>query len=194
MRKMILHPTATAQWQALVTEARSAMGATQLSEELESYLVFLLMRFTGRAHVGASVMAVELLESHEMLKAAREDALRDVGDKCLLFAGFFPEIARKRHVTVSYYVDLGRSAYSSLSTSQHRALAELFGSLSEQFVPLMDVLHTMRSLDHSRETLDLVTAEALWRDTDSQHAFKILKKHVNHLPNITFPIHSNLKH
>lgn len=194
MSKMVLHPTATAQWQALITEAGRSLGKDRLPEELESYLVFLLMRFTGSTHIGGSILATEFLKSVEMYRREREGSLRDVGDKCLLFAGFFPEIAHKRHVRLSYYVDLGRSAYATLSGLQHRALADLFANLSDHFVPLMDLLHTMRSLDNPKDTLDLIAAEELWRDTHSQHALNVLRKHVAHMPSALFPLHSNQKH
>ena len=174
--KVVLHPTPTAQWQALVSEASRSLGKTVLSEELESYLVFLLMRFMGNATLSGSVMALEFLRSVELLKTARESSLRDVGDKCLLFAGFFPEVAHRRRVRMSYYVDLGRSAYASLSSVHHQALSDLFARLSHDFVLLVDVLHSMRALDSHKETLDLIAAEEFWRDTNSQYAWNVLKK------------------
>jgi hypothetical protein len=176
MGKMVLHPTPTAQWQALVNEASCALGRPRLPEELESYLVFLLMRFMGSPAVSSSVMALEFLNSIGLVKTARDASLRDVGDKCLLFAGFFPEIARRRHVRVSYYVDLGRSAYASLSAGNHQSLSELFRRLSHDFILLVDVLNSMRTLDTCKADLDLMTAEELWRDTNSQYAWNVLKK------------------
>ena len=47
MKSLVLQPTDTAQWHALVAEAQHACQHT-LTETLESYLVFMLMRFTGR--------------------------------------------------------------------------------------------------------------------------------------------------
>lgn len=188
---MVLHPTPTAQWQALVSEASSALGKPALPEELESYLVFLLMRFTGDTGLSSSVMALEFLRSIELFKTARESSLRDVGDKCLLFAGFFPEMARRRRVRMSYYVDLGRSAYASLSSVHHQALSDLFARLSHDFVLLVDVLHSMRTLDGQKEGLDLIAAEELWRDTSSQYAWNVLKKRLPALSSAAFSRESN---
>ena len=47
MKQLILEPTVQAQWQSLVHEAQSACDR-HLDETLESYLVFLLMRFADR--------------------------------------------------------------------------------------------------------------------------------------------------
>ena len=44
MKRLVLHATDTAQWQALVHEAEAAAECS-LSVETESYLVFTLMRF-----------------------------------------------------------------------------------------------------------------------------------------------------
>lgn len=174
METLILHPTPTAQWQALVGEAERA-SSIRLSEELESYLVFLLMRFSEHPEIAHSILANDFLESLYKIKLAKQETLRDVGDKCLLFAGLFPGRARKRRVRISYYVDLGKTAYFSLSDSYLNNLSSLFASLGDQFVGLMDILHTMRELTSQQTFLDLLQAEELWNDIKSQHALKTLR-------------------
>lgn len=149
MESLILHPTATAQWQALVEEAEQA-SSIYLSEELESYLVFLLMRFAENPMVAQSIMATDFLESFHQLKLLKQEGLRDVGDKCLLFSGLFPGTACRRRVRISYYVKLGQTAYLSLSTSYFNKLSELFASLGDQFVGLMDILQTMRDITKNK--------------------------------------------
>ena len=93
MESLVLHPTATAQWHALVNEAES-LRHIQLGEELESYLVFLLMRFTEKPEMAHSVLAMDFLDSVKAAGAERRDKLQDVGDKCLLFAGFISRTCR----------------------------------------------------------------------------------------------------
>lgn len=172
---LILHPTPTAQWQALVSDAEKKASIT-LSEELESYLIFLLMRFVGESEISTNPIAWELLQGNKKLGSERVQALRDVGDKCLLFAGLFPGVARRRRVRISYYVKIGQNAYASLALAQENALADLFSKLGEQFVGLMDVLHTMRAIDETQTVLDCLQAEELWADTKSQFALKILRQ------------------
>ena len=57
MSKLVLHPTSTAQWHSLVCEAESASNI-YLDEELQSYLVFLLMRFLDKPAMAAKVLAL----------------------------------------------------------------------------------------------------------------------------------------
>lgn len=201
MGRLVLHPTIESQWQALVIDARQH-SAIQLSEELESYLVFLLMRFVKNPEILQSILALDFLntvlqpsssfsnnlsQSNFLASTKNKQNLRDIGDKCLLFSGLFPGLAKRRRVHVSYYVKLGQSAYSLLSTlsnnsfpgAQHPSqLATLFANLGEHFVGLMDVLHTIRSLNreyHSQEILELLNAYELLIDTKSQHAFTLIK-------------------
>ena len=114
MRRLILEPTTQAQWQTLLHEAQSACDR-ELDETLESYLVFLLMRFTARPHCMSRVMAEDYLNSQAASGEQRVGQLRDVGDHCLLFSGLFPQLAERRLVRVSYFVDLGRSSYQQLA-------------------------------------------------------------------------------
>jgi hypothetical protein len=178
MNRLILQSTSLAQWYALVTEAEELVGK-QLSIDLESYLVHLLERYTNKPDLIASILALEYLNSFETSGRLRAVKLRDVGDKCLLFSGFFPELANKRHVTVSYFVGLGKCAYSYLSIIHNAGLltSELYALLKEHYVCLIDLLLSIRDLAGEKQVLSLIQAEDLWRNAGSLYAFNVLKKH-----------------
>jgi len=173
MPKRILTSTSTDQWHTLVTEAQQASGI-QLHEDLESYLVFLLMRYTDRPEMAASILAIDYLEGANSLGQVRQDRMRDVGDQCLLYSGLFPERAEKRRVRVSYYVDLGRSAYQTAADATQLALSQLFTALSNQFVLVMDTLQAMRGINVDTPQLAPILAFELWQDTGSQQALSSL--------------------
>ncbi|MDD3518799.1 MAG: hypothetical protein PHQ14_10655 [Chromatiales bacterium] len=175
MSDFILEPTATAQWQRLVREAAGA-ATQELDEQLESYLVFVLLRFSQDISAGHRVLALDYMQGLLAQGHERADRLREVGDHCLLFAGLFPQRARRRRVSVGYYVDLGRSAYARLSDLLSRTTAELFGELSRAFVPLTDVLRAMRELDGSL-ALSPLEAMDLWTDTGSRQARTTLSRY-----------------
>lgn len=176
MSELVLQPTTTAQWHALVSDAEQAAGYT-LGEELESYLVFLLMRFTRKPQMLSRIMALDYLKSANRSRGERREQLKDVGDHCLLFSGLFPKQAEKRMVRVSYFVNLGRSAYQQVS--DHINTSEsVYSLLSKDFVALMDILQTMRDIQHdeSHSThLSPIHAFDLWHDTGSNHAYKIIQ-------------------
>ncbi len=175
MHKLVIEPTPTAQWQALVSEAEVAAHC-QLDETLESYLVFTLMRFVNNAELVASLLGMEFLHSVQTPGTLCQERLRDVGDKCLLFSGLFPQQAQRRLVTVGYFVRLGRSAYSQLKMQCTESVAGMYGQLADDFVSMMDVLQAMSGLG-SAYPPDLLAAFELWQETGSQRARQQLRDH-----------------
>ncbi len=177
MDKLILNPTDVAQWHALISEA-IAKQEIALPEELESYLVFLLMRFSQNPTVGSSIIALEFLQSHQFQGQKRADSLREVGDKCLLFSGLFPGNAIKRQVSVSYFVDIGRAAYQSLSTIEEQTRRVLYKMLSQEFVMMMDVLQATRQISGIPLLLPL-QAEEMYVDLGNEVALESLNAYLH---------------
>lgn len=143
MKKLIIHPTEMSQWHALVNEAQAATSLV-LDENTESYLVFLLMRFSQGPKLIESVLALDFLESMQALPQRKIELLRDVGDKSLLFCGLFPGIAEKRHLNLSYFIDMGQTAYLTVSELEERQSADLYLQLSIKFLNLQQILQAMR--------------------------------------------------
>lgn len=142
MKQLILHPTEISQWHALVNEAQ-ALTQLVLNEDTESYLVFLLMRYTQGPKLIESVIALDFLEAMRNGRHRQVELLREVGDKSLLFCGLFPGMARKRQVSLDYFSDMGQAAYLSVSELQERQLSELYFELSAQFSNLQNILQAM---------------------------------------------------
>ena len=161
---LILEASTLAQWHALVREAEKESGC-HLDEVMESYLVFTLMRFMKDQNLCTNAMAPDYLNLHNLSDSVRTEQLRNIGDQCLLLSGLFPKRAEKRLVRVSYYVDMGRSAYSHLSYTAQHATASLYKQLSEAFVLLMDLLQTIRRF--SSPVLQPIQSYELWSDTGS---------------------------
>lgn len=181
MATFITHSTAAAQWHALVTEAESA-ASCPLVEELESYLVFLLMRFSRKPEMTGNIIALDYLNGMLASGQIKQGRLRDVGDQCLLYSGLFPQQAERRQVRISYFVDLGRSAYQQLSEGFADSYAELYAHLSHDFVAMMDVLHAIRRLGNPLPGLNPLSAYELWNDTGSRQAYKTLRQLTNAEP------------
>ncbi len=180
MAQLILEPTSTAQWHALVNAAEDA-AARHLDETLESYLVFLLMRFMARPDLAQQTVAIDYLRSSAASGPLQETQLRDVGDQCLLFSGLYPQYADRRLVRVSYYVELGRGAYGQLAERLRHAGAAMYQQLSQGFVALMDVLQAMRALDGGTALTPLQSLD-LWADTGSPGALHQLRHSTDATP------------
>lgn len=183
---LLLEPTATAQWKQLLNDAEKQCHCV-LNDEIESYLIFTLMRFTQDASLASKALAPDFLRCADLLGQARQTQLRDVGDQCLILSGLFPQRAEKRLVSVGYYVDLGVTAYQHLSSILKQAFAHLYHSLSENFVQMIDVLQNIRR----DEALQPIQALDLWQQTGSLHALNAFKQKTSATPII---LNSYLKH
>jgi hypothetical protein len=152
MSQIILHPTDMSQWHALVNEAQASTRLI-LHENMESYLVFLLMRFSQSPELAESVLAVDFLNAMQAAGTRQVEQLREVGDKSLLLCGLFPGMAEKRHVSLSYFADMGQAAYLTVSELQD-AEAPLYHELSTKFTTLQGVLNALNSLDYHLDLSD----------------------------------------
>lgn len=170
---LLTNTTPVMLWQTVLRHAENSCAIT-LPPELETYLVSLLIRYTNKPEFIKQILATAYLDALSQAQNQRQLSLQHIGDQCLLFAGLFPRVAVKRHVKVSYFVDLGRSAYYAASPTSD----DLFRSLALEFVVLMDVLQSIRKAP------DLLPLEAyeLWNDVGSQRALKILQTYTSSLP------------
>lgn len=162
----------TALWHGLIRDAEER-AQRDLDETLESYLVFMLMRHQGDSQLANRVMAIELLEGLDRSGRNREMALRDVGDRCLLLAGLYPEQASRRMVSLSYFVDLGRGSYDQLSAHLRAGLAELYNHLARSFAELVRVLVQVRMLSGQWRGLLPLEDHALCLKQDRSRASQV---------------------
>jgi len=155
-------------WQAVVQEAETSC-AIKLNDELEAYLITLLIRYVDQPELAHQLFAKRFLEASQAASYERSIMLKKIGDECLLYAGLFPKSAEAKAVKLNYFVDLGQSAYAGISLSAH----DLYGALAYQFIRLMDVLQSIRS-DH-----DLLPLEAYerWQEFGSERALRMLESY-----------------
>ncbi|HET6807146.1 MAG TPA: hypothetical protein VFH59_17055 [Frateuria sp.] len=132
-------------WQALVKEA-GERNRWPLDETHESYLVFLLLRYQREPWLLSHVHGVDWMEAMQRVGSARAEGLREVGDRCLVVAGLFPELAERRRVSVEYFMDIGRSAYQGVADASRQAYAALYRQLSQSYRELVGTLRAMRLL------------------------------------------------
>jgi hypothetical protein len=157
-------------WRDVVKGAEDRCQVT-LHEEIESYLVSLLIRFTNKPELARAAIANGFLQAIQETELQRRYSLAMVGDQCLLLSGLFPGVAEKRHVKIRYFVDIGRSAYANISNTT----SDLYGSLAMQFVMLMDVLQCI----NQRQVLLPLEAYDLWQDLGSRRALRALQSYRN---------------
>ena len=137
--KILTEATPLALWYEAVQEAQLDCQIA-LKDDVESYLVYLLMRHVNNPNLAREIMASRFLDGINKPQRQKGVILQNVGDQCLLITGLFPALAEKRMVKIRYYIELGQIAYDVIS----RENDDIFSLLSKQFVLLTDVLHSFR--------------------------------------------------
>lgn len=119
MQDFNAYETTMSMWYDLMQGAQ-AYGECYLNEPVESYVVFVLMRFTQRPELADVVLAEDYFRASQKEGSLQHEKMRDVADGCLLYAGFFPDRSTRKNVSEDYFLDLGRMAYRSLSSLPER--------------------------------------------------------------------------
>lgn len=144
----IFEPTVTATWVEFV-KAGEARAECNLGEDLESFLVFTLMRFMHRTDLFSVVLALEFLHaSTEYTGKKKEQVLSEIGDTSLILAGLFPERSQRLGVSPSYFSEMGRMAFGELADSfaarKLKGLEGLYRNVESGFPFMANVLLATR--------------------------------------------------
>lgn len=111
----------------------------------------------------------------------RNQSLQRIGDVALFIAGFFVEGLARHAVDVDYYVQMGGSAYGSLSDEirgsvRGDAFAPVYRELALKFHVLVDVLNEVKDGGQGGSNSDIVRSYEIWRRTGSRRAERYLKE------------------
>ncbi|MBL8633765.1 MAG: hypothetical protein JNM40_11110 [Myxococcales bacterium] len=142
----------------------------KVKDTTEFYLVHLLCHYT-RAQLDPEPLALKLIHAADALPADRIRLLQEVGDTALTTSGLFGESLSRRTISVDYYVQLGRAAYSQLAATPKllsALLRDACSELAERFPRLVDVLLCLRSSMNLSVPSDLIGLYERWQATGSR--------------------------
>ncbi len=111
----------------------------------------------------------------------RTFSLQRIGDVALFIAGFFADGLAHKLVDLDYYINMGGTAYGSLSdeirgTARGRALADVYCELARKFQIVVDVLNEVRDCARCSSDIDLLRTYEVWLRTGSERAARLLRK------------------
>lgn len=111
----------------------------------------------------------------------RSSSLQRIGDVALFTAGFFADSLAGKSVDIDYYINMGGTAYGSLSdvirgTTRGRALVDVYCELAGKFQKLVDVLHEVRDGAGQSSDVDVLRTYEIWRKTGSKRAARLLQQ------------------
>lgn len=160
MTRILTGAAPTALWHELIREAERN-GSAPLDDDSESYLVFLLMRHLRDQGLASHVFALDYFEALHQARTQRQQQLRDLGDRCLLIAGLYPQQAQRRLVGLDYFLSLGSQAYAELAAATADALAELYRQLAAGYARLVRVLVEVRRLGAGMDAIGALDRHSL---------------------------------
>ena len=132
---------------------------------------------------GIKPLALMLADAAEASSVTeRNFSLQRIGDVALFIAGFFADCLAHRSVDLDYYINMGGTAYESLSieirgTTRGRALAAVYEELAHKFQTIVDVLNEVRDSARQSSDIDLLRTYEVWVRTGSKRAAALLRQH-----------------
>ena len=111
----------------------------------------------------------------------RTEALRRLGDVALFISGLFSHSFNRKMVDVEYYMAMGGSAYSALSSSRRSqrhddVSAVVFSELAQKFSCFVDALAEISKDASFNNDSDLLRTYEIWMRTGSQRAASVLRR------------------
>jgi hypothetical protein len=132
----------------LLKEAEMRSNVT-LTENQESYTVFMLIRNLRKQELLSASLALSYLESFLETKRVQESMLTDTADAALILAGLFPERARKLNVTSSYFLQISKMCFINLADicekMKHKGEAALYEEIGMNVEKVAQVLYAIRT-------------------------------------------------
>jgi hypothetical protein len=104
--------------------------------------------------------------------------LRRLGDFSLYITGFFPASLTRQLVDISYYIQMGESAYGDLSSllARHAAFSEIYADLARRFTSYVDILSEVSEKSAFKRDSDLLRLYETWLKTGSKRARQLLSE------------------
>lgn len=158
----------------------------QLTENTEFYIVNLLIDFERTEHL--FTMEHDHLEEEPlaMMLARALDGdtptqvreLKHLGDVALYTVSFFAEHIKEGPVSVDYYIDMGSSAYDTLSNQLlcEHVFSEIYKELSDNFSGVAGALDGLHVAEGANSNMELLYLYERWLKTGDERVRQLLVK------------------
>jgi hypothetical protein len=122
-----------------------------------------------------STLAELYLKAMNSETNVRYDLLKKLGDTSLYITGFFSESLNRKVVDVSYYVNMGESAFHSLAnTVNEEAYSNLYKDFSKHFVKYMEALNYISKQTNLQKDSNLLKLYENYQKTGSELMREVL--------------------
>lgn len=162
----------------------------KLDDDLEFYVVNLLCDFITPSRIetesgGYSTLEIPLaLLYKQAIEAPSHQKVRiykQLGDTSLYLSGFFQDFFNRKAFDIDYYINLGSSAYNSVSSimrDDHKdeKFSDMYHKLAEKFTSLVDVVAEVSDSQESERPTDILATYNRWTRNNSERLARSLAK------------------
>ncbi|MBY0516598.1 MAG: hypothetical protein K2P81_06815 [Bacteriovoracaceae bacterium] len=112
----------------------------------------------NEGRVREKILGMKLLEAGQLSSEAQKRTYQEVGDMALMICGYFSESVNKKIVDLSYYAQIGKTAYGRLNNYDSRFLDvpdfyQIFASSFENVTTLINILAAKTKYEDPRQSL-----------------------------------------
>jgi hypothetical protein len=162
-------PALLYRWHQLINQA-AQHARIEVDETLRHYLLLTVLKYLQSDELAKEAQQMNI---HQITISSAEHwkNLQKRADHCLIMSGLFPDHILHKPARLNEYVRQGKRAFDQLSELLHGSDANLFQQLSDQFISLIEILHSLRYFSGT-DALSPLCAFELWSDTGSQSAYR----------------------
>jgi len=153
----------------------------QAKPQVQDYLVDLLNNFVRsenlyaeqkpngkKANIYLAELYLTAVNADQKLKM---NLLKRLGDVSLYISGFFADSFKRKIIDVDYYIEMGETAYLTLSESTATDIqSKVYKEISENFIDLVDVLTLISQECSIQESSDILRLHDKYLLTNSELA------------------------
>lgn len=105
--------------------------------------------------------------SETKIESKKQQLILNLGENALFISSFMPSLIYKRNVNLGYYLAVGSSAYSSLSSQKNNIdQKNIFKDVSLNFKSIVNGVSSLNKNQNSTDTLTLMES---WQETENSH-------------------------
>ncbi len=124
----------------------------------------------SQGRVREKILGMKLLEAGSLSSEAQKRTYQEVGDTALMVCGYFAESVNKKLVDLSYYAQLGKTAYGRLNNHQPRHLdvPDFYQVLASSFEGITSLIAMLASASRFPDPRQLVFAKVMAGDASRE--------------------------
>jgi hypothetical protein len=125
--------------------------------------------------VREKILGIKLLEAQMMTREERKRVFQEIGDTALFVCGYFSESVNRKLFDISYYAQLGKTAYHSLNSvvPEHLNVPSFYHLFASSFEPMTILMSKLASQDRFSDQNHLLRSHILHNELSERETLLV---------------------